>query len=126
MKKSQISTTDAPAAIGPYSQAIRSGNFLFTSGQIPLIPESAAIPDGFEAQVKQAMVNLKAVIEAAGAEMSAVVKTTCFLTDMDDFPVFNEIYGSFFAEPFPARSCVQAARLPKGVRVEVEAIVGLD
>lgn len=120
-----VVTERAPAAIGPYSQAIRTGNLLFTSGQIPLDPDSGAIPESFEDQVRLAFTNLRAVVEAAGSSMADVVKVTCFLADMDDFPRLNEIYAEYFNEPYPARSCIQAARLPRNVRVELEAVAAL-
>ncbi|HIU56752.1 MAG TPA: RidA family protein [Candidatus Ornithomonoglobus merdipullorum] len=121
----QISTNKAPAAIGPYSQAIISGNILFCSGQIPLDPETGAIPEGVEAQAEQALTNVKNLIESAGGKIDNVVKTTVFIKDMDDFGKINEIYAKYFTEPFPARSCVEVARLPKDVLLEVEAIVEL-
>ena len=119
----EISTTNAPAAIGPYSQAIKVGNMLFTSGQIPVDPETANIPYGVEAQAKQALTNIKNLIEASGADISNVIKTTVFIADMNDFAVINEIYSQFFTKPYPARSCVEVARLPKDVLLEIEAIV---
>ena len=119
----EISTTNAPAAIGPYSQAIKVGNMLFTSGQIPVDPETGNIPDGVEAQAKQALTNIKNLIEASGADISNVIKTTVFIADMNDFAVINEIYSQFFTKPYPARSCVEVARLPKDVLLEIEAIV---
>ena len=121
----QISTNKAPAAIGPYSQAIISGNILFCSGQIPLDPETGAIPEGVEAQAEQALTNVKNLIESAGGKIDNVVKTTVFIKDMDDFGKINEKYAKYFTEPFPARSCVEVARLPKDVLLEVEAIVEL-
>ncbi len=117
-----ISTGAAPAAIGPYSQAISSGGFVFTSGQIPLSPESGqVVPGGIQEQTEQVLSNLKAVLEAAGSNMSSVVKTTCFLANMNDFAAFNEVYAQAFPGK-PARSCVAAAALPRGVLVEVEAV----
>lgn len=121
----QISTDKAPAAIGPYSQAIISGSTMFCSGQIPLDPETGAIPEGVEAQAEQALTNVKNLIESAGASIDNVVKTTVFIKNMDDFGKINEIYAKYFTEPFPARSCVEVARLPKDVLLEVEAIVEL-
>lgn len=121
----QISTNKAPAAIGPYSQAIVSGNILFCSGQIPLDSETGAIPEGVEAQAEQALTNVKNLIESAGGKIDNVVKTTVFIKNMDDFGKINEIYAKYFTEPFPARSCVEVARLPKDVLLEVEAIVEL-
>ena len=121
--KQQINTAAAPAAIGPYSQAIKVGNMLFTSGQIPVDPATGNIPDGVEAQAKQALTNIKNLIEASGADISNVIKTTVFIADMNDFAVINEIYSQFFTKPYPARSCVEVARLPKDVLLEIEAIV---
>lgn len=119
----QVSTNKAPAAIGPYSQAIKVGNLLFTSGQIPIDPATGNIPEGVEAQANQALTNVKNLIEAAGASIDNVVKTVVFIQNMDDFAAINEIYAKYFTEPFPARSCVEVAKLPKGVLLEVEAIV---
>ncbi len=121
----QISTNTAPAAIGPYSQAIVSGNTLFCSGQIPLNPQTGEIPEGVEAQAEQALTNVKNLIESAGGKIDNVIKTTVFIKNMDDFGKINEIYAKYFTEPFPARSCVEVARLPKDVLLEVEAIVEL-
>lgn len=121
----QISTTNAPAAIGPYSQAIISGGLLFCSGQIPVEPATGIIPDGVEAQAEQAFTNLKNLIAAAGADIKDTIKTTVFIKDINDFTVINEIYAKYFTAPFPARSCVEVARLPKDVLLEVEAIIEL-
>lgn len=121
----EVKTTNAPAAIGPYSQAIISGNMLFTSGQIPINPETGEIPEGVEAQARQALTNVKNLIEASGGSMDKVVKTGVFIKNMDDFAKINEIYAEFFTEPYPARSCVEVARLPKDVLLEVETIVEL-
>lgn len=121
----QISTEKAPAAIGPYSQAIKTGGLLFCSGQIPLDPATGEIPEGVEAQANQALTNVKNLIEASGSSIDNVVKTTVFIKDMNDFGKINEIYAKYFTEPFPARSCVEVARLPKDVLLEVEAIVEL-
>lgn len=121
----QISTDKAPAAIGPYSQAVRSGNLLFCSGQIPVDPATGTIPEGVEAQTEQALTNVKNLIAAAGSSIENVVKTTVFIKDMNDFAVINGIYAKYFTQPFPARSCVEVARLPKDVLLEVEAIVEL-
>ncbi|MDR3052394.1 MAG: Rid family detoxifying hydrolase [Coriobacteriales bacterium] len=117
----RINTSEAPAAIGPYSQAVVSGGLVFTSGQIPLDPASGAIPKGIEAQAHRALQNLVAVLEAAGSSASAVLKTTCFLADMADFATFNTIYEQYLPGK-PARSCVAVRSLPKGVLVEVEAV----
>ena len=118
----EIKTNKAPAAIGPYSQAIVSGNMLFTSGQIPVNPETGEIPEGVEAQANQVFTNLKNLIEAAGARMEKVVKTSVFIKNMDDFGIINEVYAKYFTSPYPARSCVEVAKLPKGVLIEIEAI----
>jgi 2-iminobutanoate/2-iminopropanoate deaminase len=120
----KITTEKAASAIGPYSQGICTANLLFTSGQIPVNPQTGAIPEDVEAQVVQVMENLKAIAEAAGADLKNAVKTTCFLADMADFAQFNEIYAKYFTEK-PARSCVAVKALPKGVKVEVEAIIEL-
>lgn len=122
----QISTKNAPAAIGPYSQAIKIGNLLFTSGQIPINPANGEIPEGVEAQAEQALTNVKNLIEASGASIDNVVKTTVFIKDMNDFAAINTIYAKYFTEPFPARSCVEVARLPKDVLLEVETIVEMS
>ncbi|MCC8169266.1 MAG: RidA family protein [Oscillospiraceae bacterium] len=119
----EIKTTNAPAAIGPYSQAILSGNMLFTSGQIPINPETGEIPEGVEAQARQALTNVKNLIEASGGSIDNVVKTSVFIKDMNDFAKINEIYAEFFTEPYPARSCVEFARIPKDVLLEIETIV---
>ena len=117
-----IATEKAPAAIGPYSQGMVCGSLLFTSGQIPVDPTTKAVPEDIASQARQSLENVKAVVEAGGSSMARVVKTTVFLTDMEDFGVVNSIYGEKFAENAPARSCVQVAGLPKGVKVEIEAI----
>ncbi len=123
MSKSIIATEKAPAAIGPYVQATKLGDLVFTSGQIPLIPETMQLVTGdIKAQAEQVLRNLSAILEAAGASTATVMKTTCFLKDMNDFVAFNEVYAQFFNESAPARSCVEVARLPKDVLVEVEAI----
>ncbi|MDD6482997.1 MAG: RidA family protein [Clostridiales bacterium] len=121
----EIKTNNAPAAIGPYSQAIIAGNILFTSGQIPINPATGEIPEGVEAQARQAFDNVKNLIEASGASIDNVVKTTVFIKNMEDFGKINEIYAEYFTEPYPARSCVEVARLPKDVLLEVETIVEL-
>jgi reactive intermediate/imine deaminase len=119
MKK--IETTNAPGAIGPYSQGYIVGNFVFTSGQIPVDPESGNIPEGILAQAEQSCKNVAAILEAAGTTCQQVVKTTCFLADMNDFATFNEVYAKYFTEK-PARSCVAVKTLPKNVLCEVEVI----
>lgn len=121
----EIKTTNAPAAIGPYSQAVISGGMLFASGQIPVDPKTGNIPEGVNAQANQAFTNLKNLIAAAGSDISKTVKTTVFIKNIADFAEINEIYAKYFSEPFPARSCVEVARLPKDVLLEVEAIVEL-
>lgn len=121
----QISTTNAPAALGPYSQAIRSGGLLFCSGQIPVDPATGNIPEGAQAQAEQALTNLKSLIEAAGASIDNVVKTLVFIKDMNEFAAINDIYAKYFTEPFPARTCIEVARLPKDVLFEIEAIAEL-
>ena len=124
--KQVIHTDSAPAAIGPYSQAIQIGDLLFVSGQVPIDPSTGAIVEGdVKAQAQQSLNNLKAILNAAGTNMGAVVKTTVFLADMNDFAAMNEVYAQFFQEPFPARSAVQAAHLPKDAKVEIEAIAQL-
>ena len=118
-----ISTDKAPGAVGPYSQAIEVNGMVFTSGVIPVDPATGVIPEGVEAQATQAFTNLTNLVEASGAAMSQVVKTTVFIKEMNDFGKINEIYAKFFKEPYPSRSCVEVARLPKDVLLEVEAIV---
>ena len=118
----QISTPNAPAAIGPYSQGLRSGNMVFISGQIPVDPATGEMVEGIEAQAKQALTNLKNVLAAAGLSTKNVIKTTVFLADLADFPTVNAIYETFFLAPYPARSCVQVAGIPKGALVEIECI----
>jgi 2-iminobutanoate/2-iminopropanoate deaminase len=125
MKKEIIRTPNAPEPVGPYSQAIKAGDTLYCSGQIPLNPATGEIPDGIEAQTRQVLENLKAVLTASGADFPNVVKTTVFLKDMNDFPAMNAIYGSAFTAAPPARSTVQVARLPKDVLVEIDAIAVL-
>lgn len=125
MTKQPIHTDNAPQAIGPYSQAVKFGNLLITSGQLGLDPKTGTFPEGIAAQTKQSLENVKAIVEAAGASMEQVVKTTVFLKDMNDFATVNEIYGQYFKEPYPARSAVEVARLPKDGLVEIEVIVQL-
>ena len=121
MKRTIIDTDEAPKAIGPYSQGIAVNGLVFTSGQIP-VTVNGDIPEGIEAQAKQALRNLGAVLKSAGAGYGDVVKTTVFIKDLNDFAKFNEIYASFFNEPYPARSCVEVSRLPKDVLIEIEAV----
>lgn len=120
--KKVISTDQAPAAIGPYSQGIAFGPLIFTSGQIPIDPASGSVPDDIQAQTRRSLDNVKAVLQAAGAGMEHVVKTTVFIKDMNDFEKINQIYAEYFPSPAPARSLVQVARLPKDVGIEIEAI----
>ena len=122
----QISTKNAPQAIGPYSQAIKVNGMLFCSGQIPLNPETGKLVDGdISAQAKQVMSNLQAVLKEAGGDLSNIVKTTILLKDLEDFKVVNEIYGSYFKEPFPARATFEVARLPMDSNIEIEAIAAI-
>jgi 2-iminobutanoate/2-iminopropanoate deaminase len=120
--KKVIATDKAPAAIGPYSQAIEIGNLVFTSGQIPVNPATGEIPEGVEAQAEQAFTNIRELLAAAGTSIENVIKTTVFIKDMNDFGKINEIYAKYFTGTFPARSCVEVARLPKDVLIEIEAI----
>jgi len=124
MNKHIIRTDLAPAPIGPYQQAIKAGNLVFTSGQIPISPQTGEVDaGGIEDQTRRVIDNLKAVLEAAGSSLDQVVKTTVFLRDMDDFPAMNKVYATYFkAESAPARSTVQVARLPRNVAVEIEAV----
>ena len=121
-----ISTEAAPKAIGPYSQAVRSGSLVFVSGQIPLDPVTGTMVDGdIAAQTHRVFANLRAILEAAGTSLDHVVRATVYLADMNDFAVVNEIYGTYFSSPAPARATVQAARLPKDARVEIDVIASL-
>lgn len=120
--KKVIATTNAPGAIGPYSQAIDTGSFLFISGQIPVNPDTGEIPEGIEAQATQSMANIKAILAEAGLSMDNVVKTTVFLSDMSLFADMNKVYAENFTAPFPARSAVAVKELPKQVLVEIEVI----
>ena len=121
MNKTIIETTNAPGAIGPYSQGWTVGDLIFTSGQIPVDPATGAIAEGITAQAEQSCKNVGAILEAAGVTLESVVKTTCFLADMGDFAAFNEVYAKYFTSK-PARSCVAVRELPKGVLCEIEAI----
>lgn len=116
-----IETAKAPAAIGPYSQGFEVNGFIFSSGQIPVNPENGEIPEGIEAQANQSCKNVGAILEAAGVGFEQVIKTTCFLADMNDFVAFNQVYAQYFVSK-PARSCVAVKALPKGVLCEIEAI----
>lgn len=118
----RISTDKAPAAIGPYSQALDTGNMLFISGQIPIDPATGTMPESVTDQAKQVLTNITNILAEAGLTMANVVKTSVFLADLNDFAAVNEVYASFFAEPYPARSCVQVAAIPKGAKVEIETI----
>ncbi len=122
MSREIIHTDKAPAAVGPYSQAVKIGNMVYTAGQIGLDPATGEMREGLEAQARQVMANLQAVLEAAGASFGSVVKTTIFITDMADFGVINGIYGAFFTDAPPARSTVAVAQLPLGALVEIEAV----
>ena len=118
----QIKTDKAPAAIGPYSQAIVSGNTVYCSGQIPINPKTGDIPEGVSAQAHQVFTNIKNLLEASGTSIDNVIKTSVFIKDMNDFAEINSIYAQYFTEPYPARSCVEVARLPKDVLLEAEVI----
>ena len=121
--KKVISTGKAPSAIGPYSQAIQVGNFVYTSGQIPIDPATGVfVEGGIKAQTRQSLLNVKAVLEEAGLTMGDVVKTTVFMADMNDFADMNSVYAEFFSEPYPARSAVAVKTLPKGALVEIEVV----
>lgn len=122
----QISTSNAPAAIGPYSQALRTGNMMFVSGQIPVDPATGLMADTIEAQAAQSLTNLKNILAAEGLSMKNVIKTTVFLADLADFGKVNAVYETFFEAPYPARSCVQVAAIPKGAGVEIECIAVVD
>ncbi len=122
-----VSTGSAPAAIGPYSQAIRAGSLLFVSGQVPIDPATGALVGGdIAAQTRRVLQNLGAILEAAGASFDDVVRTTVFLADMDDFAAMNEVYATCFSSPAPARATVQVSRLPKDARVEIDVIASFD
>ncbi len=122
MAREVVHTDRAPAAVGPYSQAIRVGNLVFTAGQVGIDPATGELREGLEAQTRQVMANLQAVLEAAGADLSTVVKTTIFMTDLSAFKQVNAIYGEYFTENPPARSTVQVAALPLGALIEIEAV----
>lgn len=120
--KEIVQTSEAPAAIGPYSQATRFGNLVITSGQIPLRPDGTLVEGGIAEQTRQVLENLVAVLAAAGTDLGRVVKTTVFLADMNEFAAMNAVYAEYFQAPYPARSTVQVARLPRDVRVEIEVM----
>lgn len=123
MRRQAVTTDRAPQALGPYAQAVRAGGFLFVAGQIGLDPASGELVEGrIKGQTERVMENLKGILQAGGSGMDRVVKTTVYLASMDDFPAMNEVYGRYFEAPYPARATVEVAGLPKGVRVEVEAI----
>ncbi len=122
MKKEIIQTSRAPAAIGPYSQGISAGEFVFVSGQLPIDPTTGEMPEDIKAQAKASLENVKAVLEAAGSSLEKVCKTTCFLSDIADFGAFNEVYAEYFPSEAPARSAFAVAALPKGAKVEIEVI----
>ncbi|AKG37218.1 RidA family protein [Paenibacillus durus] len=122
MSKKQVATSKAPGAIGPYSQAIIAGNWVYTSGQLGLDPATGELAGDVQAQARQSLANVQAILEEAGASLDLVVKTTVFLKDMNDFAAVNEVYSSFFKEPYPARSAVEVARLPKDGLVEIEVV----
>lgn len=124
--KAIVSTDKAPAAIGPYAQAVKTNGLIITSGQLPIDPATGAFPEGIQAQTRQSLANVKAILEEAGLTMDAVLKTTVFLSDMNNFGAMNEVYATFFTEgSFPARSAVEVARLPKDALVEIEVIAAL-
>ena len=124
--KAIVSTDRAPAAIGPYAQAVKTSGLVITSGQLPIDPATGAFPEGIQAQTRQSLTNVKAILEEAGLTMDAVLKTTVFLSDMNNFAAMNEVYATFFTEgSFPARSAVEVARLPKDALVEIEVIAAL-
>ena len=125
-KMEKISTPKSPAAIGPYSQAIKTGNLIFTSGQIPFTAEGKLVSADVKEQTLQSLQNLKNILEKAGTGMDNIIKCTVFISNMDQFAQVNEVYQQFFNEPYPARSCVEVARLPKDVKVEIEAIALVD
>lgn len=126
MPKQIVTTPHAPAALGPYSQGIKVGNLIFTAGQLGLDPTTGKLVDGLEAQTEQALKNLAAILEAAGSRLENVIKTTCFLADINDFKAFNGVYARFFASNPPARSTIQAGALPAGGRVEIEVVALIE
>jgi 2-iminobutanoate/2-iminopropanoate deaminase len=126
MKRETVGTAGAPAAIGPYSQAIRAGDFLFCSGQIPLDPSTGKMVEGgIEVQTERVLRNLEAVLSAGGGSLASVVKTTVYLADLGDFPAMNAIYGKFFPQDPPARATVEVSKLPAGARVEIDAVASI-
>ncbi|MCH5168217.1 MAG: RidA family protein [Prevotellaceae bacterium] len=123
--KKVINTQSAPAAIGPYSQAIQVGNMIYTSGQLPINPATGEMAEGIKEQTRQSLLNVQAILKEAGTGLDNVVKTTVFLADMNDFTDMNDVYSEFFAEPYPARSAVAVKALPKGALVEIEVVAGI-
>ncbi|MBL4935895.1 RidA family protein [Clostridium sp. YIM B02515] len=126
MDKKIISTKNAPGAIGPYSQAIKAGNFVYTSGQLPVNPATGELVSDIKEATAQSLENVKAILEEAGTSLNKVVKTLVFISDMNDFAAMNEVYAKYFTENPPARSCVEVARLPKDAKVEIEVIALMD
>lgn len=126
MKKEIISTNNAPKAIGPYSQGQKVGSLVFTSGQIPLNPETGVLVTEIKAATKRSLDNLKGILEASGTSLDKVIKTTVFISNMDDFKDVNEVYSTYFTENPPARSCVEVSKLPMGALIEIEAIAYID
>ncbi len=123
MKKAYRDVENAPDAVGPYSIAVSAGNVLYTSGQLPIDPDTGnLVADDIATQVKQTLENMKTIVEKLGSDMNSVIKVNIYLTDMDEFPVFNEIYAKYFIDSYPARSCVEVSNLPKGAQIEIEAI----
>ncbi len=122
MAKQTVTTPDAPAAVGPYSQAVRCGDTIYVSGQLPIDPRTEAMPESVEEQARQSLANIRAILEAAGCTMADVCRCGIFLTDLDDFQAVNRVYASFFDGDFPARATVEVSRLPLGARVEIDAI----
>lgn len=122
MTRQRIQTSDAPEAIGPYSQGIRAGGWVFTAGQLGGDPETGDLPEGIEAQTRQALENVRAILREAGLDWEHVVKTSVFLSDLGDFQAFNAVYAGIVREPFPARSTVEVAALPKGALIEIDAV----
>jgi 2-iminobutanoate/2-iminopropanoate deaminase len=119
--KTVVSSPDAPKAVGPYSQAVRAGALLFIAGQIPLDPSGQMVEGGVDVQARRVLDNIGAILGAAGLSFTDVVRTTVYLSDLNDMPAMNAVYGTYFAEPYPARATVQVARLPRDVRIEIEA-----
>ena len=124
--KTIISTSQAPAAIGPYAQAVETNGLVITSGQLPIDPATGAFPEGIQAQTRQSLTNVKAILTEAGTDMDHVLKTTVFLSDLSDFGAVNAIYADFFGPDYPSRSCVEVARLPMDALVEIEVIASLE